>query len=160
MYWVNLSVSFVMVYMVLMPAVLAGDINDQSHCDLVGPNALVLKNLKKPLECQLECEKNQSCQGYVFVSSWNRCFLKSSIKRLVKINLISGLPGQEAKVDHDHSGKDMRQESASNAAGCESLCSKDKTCGAYTFIKGYQTCWLKNKTGSFRAKVFYCGRKS
>ncbi|NRA45421.1 MAG: hypothetical protein HRU09_10750 [Oligoflexales bacterium] len=140
--------------------VLAGEIKDQTHCDLVGPNEKVLKNLSSYTECHTECAKSQDCQGYVFVSHWNRCFLKSEVKRLAKVNLISGLPGLKAKMDQDHSGKDIKQESAINAEECQQKCKKFGACAAYTYIKGYQTCWLKKKPGSFRPKVFYCGRKS
>ena len=138
----------------------ASKLLDQTHCDLLGPNTKVLKKVASQSDCHNHCAQHDACQGYVFISSWNRCFLKSSIKRLTQVNLISGLPGQDAKVDYDHSGKDLRQVSTSNASGCESQCRKDSQCGAYTFIKGYQTCWLKKKSGSFRPKVFYCGRKS
>lgn len=133
---------------------------EQDHCDLLGPNAAVLKNLSSHKDCQGECVKMKNCKGYVFISNWNRCFLKSEVKRLTKVSMISGLPGEKAKLDHDHSGKDMRQEAAANARACDALCRKESACGAYTFIEGYQTCWLKKNPGSFRPKVFYCGRKS
>ena len=160
MHRLKLNFSLFLIHIFFINNVFAGEIKDQTHCDLVGTNVLVLKNLTNYSECNLECAKNKKCQGYVFISHWNRCFLKSSIKRQVQLNMISGLPGLAPKLDHDHSGKDLRQVTTKDAVGCDSQCSKDAACGAYTFIKGYQTCWLKKKSGSFRPKVFYCGRKS
>lgn len=129
-----------------------------SNCDLAGTNLKAIKKTEKA-NCLKHCLDNKNCRGAVFISHWNQCFLKKSIKRKVELALISAEKSGPLKADQDYSGKDYKQTSQKTAQQCLDQCKTEAQCQAITYMQGYQTCWLKKTKGNFRSKVFYCFQK-
>ena len=118
--------------------------------------------------CSERCVSTEACKAYTFISGWNKCFLKGKVGKRFSVKMKSGdksLPltpqGRLAiHDDKDHSGKDIKQAKNINSSqACASRCQTDTACFAFTYIDGYQTCWLKSRPGKLRNKVFYCGEK-
>lgn len=138
------------------------------NCDLP---AASLASLKKSTvdECQKTCEDHKNCAAFVFVSGWQRCFLKESAARQARIQLLSGELSSEAnrafdkkdiKVDFDHTGKDLERIVLDKVEDCAKACLARSDCYAFTYIDGYRVCWLKAGGGKFQEKIFQCGVKS
>ncbi|MFK7874006.1 MAG: PAN domain-containing protein [Oligoflexales bacterium] len=150
------TVVFIVVF--LSQEVFSKNLNVDVGCDLIGDH---LKTLKKDLSketCQQLCASHRLCDGFVFVSGWNRCFLKKNIQRQVRVRMISGRKNQKGRENFDFSGKDIKQLSASTVKKCRNMCRHEVLCHGFTYIEGYSTCWIKRE-GDLRQKVFYCGVK-
>lgn len=138
----------------------------EKNCDLNGKD-LAAKNLPDQQSCQDYCDQEQGCRGYVFISGWGKCFLKSKVVRQSSVKMISGKKDLDRRLgpieifdDHDNSGKDMRRvTNVKDGASCAQECQNDAACKGFTLIGGYGDCWLKSTSGKIYSKVFYCRRK-
>ncbi|MEZ4743523.1 MAG: PAN domain-containing protein [Bdellovibrionota bacterium] len=147
-------------------------------CDLPGDN-IGSSKLNTPEACKDKCLADKKCQGFVFISGWNRCFIKQKYLRLVKLKMSSGqiIENQQDAADAhnskgmrkvklfgdrvDHSSKDLKRVSnIENLDKCGQRCLQEERCYAFTYLDGYRDCWLKGKGGSPRDKIFYCGIKT
>ena len=126
-----------------------------AQCDLIGPNLNSVKKTTKA-RCWQNCEDLQECQGAVFISSWNRCFLKSTVKRKASVKMFSAIKGGEGSYDRDYSAKDMKRLVFAKVDQCREACAKEETCSGFTYIDGYRDCWLKRGKGKVFEKVFFC----
>lgn len=126
-------------------------------CDLVGDN---LKDISRTNEesCFNFCKRNNLCLGAVFISHWNKCFLKRSIKRKVSLTMYSKLMGQTspAQADTDSTGKDIKNVTVKSASLCDKACRANEKCTSFTFIDAYQSCWLKSAEAKLVSKKFSC----
>ena len=53
------------------------------------------------------------CDGFAFISGWNRCFLRQKVSRTVSIRIYTGVLDEARNLlsgtpDADNSGKDLR----------------------------------------------------
>lgn len=147
---------FIFIFLFLNPILL--EAMDRG-CDLVGKN-IGSSKAKSQLECEKQCVSNHGCQGAVFITGWERCFLKAEVKRKVFITLKSAIKGEDIQKNHDFSGKDFKQTDESSAIDCQEKCSKTANCTGFTYIDGYRTCWIKQTKGKLFEKVFYCFQKA
>ncbi len=144
----------------------ASSLQVEVNCDLADANLSSQKAESLDL-CQKACQSDAACAAFVFVSGWKRCFFKASSAKKRTIRFYSGHylrahDGKPAKVlkaayDQDHSGKDLKREVVSTHEECVQKCAKLEACHAFTFIEGYDVCWLKAAGGQLLPKVFYCG---
>ncbi|MFW7380895.1 MAG: PAN domain-containing protein [Oligoflexus sp.] len=137
----------------------------KENCDIPS-ESISSKKMLSVLDCQKFCETEAKCRSFVFVSGWQRCFLKNQFAKQASIRFISAdLPAaakaefSEASLhtDHDHSGKDLKRLVLEQAIECGRACQKQDDCNAFTFIDGYRVCWLKSAGGRLSKKIFYCG---
>ena len=136
----------------------------QEHCDIAGAGAP--QKTADAAACRDLCTTTATCAAFVFVSGWNRCFLKDKKARVATLRFYAGYidataaarPVAEAGYDRDDSGKDMRSlPHTKTAAACASACVDEPRCRAFAYLEGYDACYLKSTHGSLRAKVFSCG---
>lgn len=130
----------------------------KEHCDLIGKELRSLSRTQKDT-CKDQCLKDPACQGAVFISAWNKCFLKSEVKREHKVIMSSGLKNGTLKKAHDFSGKDYKKLDLGDSDKCQKACQQEGQCIGFTYIGGYRTCWLKRTTGRIFPKTFYCFAK-
>ena len=141
----------------LEPLAQAAPMQIRANCDIPGPGIATLK-LQSAEACASACQKNSQCKKMVFVSGWNRCFLKAAGKKTFTITMHSG-DHSTMEANKDHSGRDQRQiGNIKTPAACQSACKGNAACKAFTYIEGYATCYLKGP-GKLRDKVFYCAEK-
>jgi hypothetical protein len=140
----------------------------ETDCDVTGSEIRSLKQAS-PEVCAATCEAEASCRGWSFISGWNKCSLKSTIKSKTKVRMYSGRVDRSKSPamislegwQKDESGKDFRRVApVTRAEDCSNECLKDQRCLAFVFIDGYQVCWLKKSIGKFSDKVFTCGQKN
>ena len=129
------------------------------------------KNFKSPdaTACQKSCLTFPDCRQFNFISGWNRCFIFTENTKKTKVVI------HAAKVTHekleksatikrrfDNSGKDIDKKPlrVKEPEACAKECQSRKDCKGFSFIEGYDSCWLKNSHGDMRSKVFYCGKPS
>ena len=127
----------------------------EKNCDLLGSHVFK-KTVDSPKRCKKMCVDRGDCKGSVFISGWNKCFLKGDIKRKTKVTMISGIKGQPTMRDMDFTGKDDKQISVKKVKKCKESCLSRPQCTGFTFIDGYQTCWLKKTPGKLISKIFFC----
>jgi hypothetical protein len=138
-----------------------------SDCDA---NGKTLKEYPSPAgeACAKDCDAMPECGGFTFVSHWNHCALKKNVTRTNPVKMTSGefvtkdgkrtLASESANADHK--GKDWRKFVLKTASECRDQCQNHVACIGFTFIGGYDICWLKNTAGKIVPKTFYCGKKS
>ncbi len=134
----------------------------KDNCDIPLPS--IKEDKKTSLEeCQKTCEGFSGCKGLVYVTGWQKCFLKASSEKRANIRFISGELNEgrvyekgSFKVDHDHSGKDIERLVLADADECGQACAAKTECQSFTLIEGYRVCWLKKKGGRLNPKVFQC----
>ncbi|MBQ46646.1 MAG: hypothetical protein CMP10_04020 [Zetaproteobacteria bacterium] len=142
-----------------------GKVSLKANCDLPGQN-LKSFNVAKPKDCREACTNNQKCNGFSFISGWNKCFLKVTSRAAVEIRFFSGELGSNREVassgwDIDYSGKDLKKiPYVTDGKACSIACIKDPKCKAFGYISGYRDCWLKKTIGKSRHKVFWCGQRT
>lgn len=128
-----------------------------SGCDLVGKtyDSISKTNLE---HCFQSCKSNKICKGAVFISNWNKCFLKSEIRRKVKINMYSKVMATEgvAQKDRDSTGKDLKNLLVKSSEECEKACKQEPACSSFTYIDAYSSCWLKKNKAKLIEKKFSC----
>lgn len=139
----------------------------QTNCDITGPDIKTMKT-ESPEVCATACQAELSCQGWSFISGWNKCFLKSKIASKTDVRMFAGRVDRSSDPaaislsgwQKDDSGKDFRRIApVKKSDECADACVKDAKCLAFVFIEGYQVCWLKKTVGKFTDKVFSCGRR-
>lgn len=137
----------------------------QNNCDIPGSSLESLKKSSK-IECQAACEGQEKCRAFVYVTGWQRCFLKEQGVKKATIRFVSGdlsadknrsFEASKMKMDHDHTGKDLGQVVLDQADACGLACQARSDCHAFTYIEGYRVCWLKAAGGRLIEKVFQCG---
>lgn len=114
--------------------------------------------------CEQRCASHSQCAAYVFISGWNRCFLKAKAGKSVPVRFYAGTMKDgkiaDAGFDRDYSGKDLRRvEHVASGEACGKTCEAEPQCRAFAYIGGYSDCWLKKDVGTRREKVFSCGVK-
>lgn len=137
-----------------------------SHCDLADAN-LSSRTSETVEDCQKACQAEANCPAFVYVSGWKRCFFKASAEKKKTIRFYSGDVIRDAAdkhprlgesgYDQDHSGKDLKREVLKTHQECSQQCLANQSCYAFTFIEGYDVCWLKAAGGRRLPKIFYCG---
>lgn len=138
--------------------------NVQEDCDYPG-STFSVKPLKTPKDCLSLCNNTDNCLGFVFVSGWNRCQLKSKIFRKVPLTITAGIPDEKQTYEifpmMDARGPDLRSELVNDVKACQKTCQQEIKCKGFVFLDGYRTCWLKKALKSKKpyAKRFYCGAK-
>ncbi len=136
------------------------------HCDL--PQA---KNVADALKaesvdaCEVHCAGVDKCRAYVFISGWNRCFLKGEPGKQAKLRFYAGEVRNgavlESAFDRDYSGKDLRRVThVKSGELCGKECLGEPKCKAFAHLGGYDDCWLKSSVGTAREKVFTCGTRA
>ena len=136
-------------------------LNVEPQCDIPLAAPVAASSTADAEACKNACVAEAKCQSFVFISGWNKCFLKGKAKRRVSLRAYAGVRDAEPSVDHDHTGKDLRRESGvKTAKDCQASCTKEPLCQGYSYFLGYGDCWLKAKSGRLIGKVFYCGQKS
>ena len=136
-------------------------ISKQTNCDIPGP-ALSSQHTKDADQCSGLCQNELRCRSYVFISGWQRCFLKSQNK-VTSLTIAAGKKNDDGSITqwdhHDLVGRDMRSARAKDVDECGSICTQDTKCVGFAYLDGYQTCWLKDqlKSGKPYAKTFSCG---
>jgi hypothetical protein len=128
-------------------------------CDNPSANLRSLPTATPEL-CRDACQQEAKCQAFVFISGWKRCFLKGQTGRNVTVKMYSGFKEGavgETKERSDNSGKDFKRVVVNHQDKCWQACQDQAECMGYTFIAGYDTCWLKKTKGKLYPKVFYCG---
>ena len=128
------------------------------HCDLIGDNKRGFKTDSGEI-CWGACSEDRGCLGAVFISSWNKCFLKSKIKRKASLRLFSEKKGDVGNYDQDFSAKDMKRLVVANVKNCRDACLQNQMCSGFTYLEGYRDCWLKKGSGRLFPKVFFCKEK-
>jgi hypothetical protein len=135
----------------------------EGSCDI--PGSTLASEAKGDAEaCRAACKAEEKCRAFVFVTGWNRCFLKAKADRQVPLRMHAGqLIDESARImgpiaaDHDESGKDLRRVSGvKSAPACAALCVEEPACKAFAFLDGYGDCWLKGNKGRLRPKTFTC----
>jgi hypothetical protein len=140
----------------------------ESHEDCDIPAAgFASSKAKDAADCSNQCIDNLKCQAFVFVSGWNRCFLKDSVRVVKGIQMFAGgverVVGKDPVVQafgamKDHRGKDLRNiPQTRSEESCQQHCLTEKACVGYVWISGYDSCWLKKTKGAALDKRFYCG---
>ena len=130
----------------------------KENCDIVGSEMSSLK-AKSPAECAARCQATKGCGYATYISGWGRCFLKRESKREVAVRMVSGERGDTGftvREQHDNSGKDFKRLALSGSDACQTACEQENACLGFTFIAGYDTCWLKKSKGKLYSKTFYC----
>jgi PAN domain len=146
------------------PANSPSHITRQKDCDIAGA-AISSKPSPNAEQCEQLCQQTTACLSYVFISGWNRCFLKD-IKKITPLTIAAGKKNDDGTMTHwDHhdiGGRDLLSLKAKNIGECEKKCSEDTRCVGFAFLDGYQTCWIKDKlkSGKPYPKVFFCGTKN
>ena len=127
------------------------------NCDIFGENYSSLSNSSEDV-CFETCKSSTQCKGAVFISSWNKCFLKSIVKRRVQLTMYSKIMETKgpAKKNMDSTGKDMKNIVTSTVNGCEQACRNLVGCASYTYMDGYSSCWLKSAPAKLIEKNFSC----
>ncbi len=135
------------------------------NCDIPGPFLQEFKTSSRE-ECQQRCVENQSCKSLVYVSGWNKCWLKAETKKHARLRFISGeldakheYQNGSGRADHDHAGKDLQRLVLDQVDKCGQACAENKDCAAFTYLEGYRVCWLKKAGGKYLSKVFSCAFK-
>jgi hypothetical protein len=142
-------------------------IESYEDCDIPAAGYRSLKATDES-ECARSCSQESKCQAFVFVSGWNRCFLKESSKMVQGIKMYGGdidrSDSREAVIKSfgalkDHRGKDLKNiAGVKSEESCQQFCVKENMCVGYVWISGYDSCWLKKTKGSALDKRFYCGK--
>jgi hypothetical protein len=137
----------------------------QAHCDISGSGTA--QAAPDAATCRERCLSHAPCAAFVFVSGWNRCFLKEKAARIAALlRFYAGriaVDGQTRRVadagyDRDDSGKDMRKlPHTASAAACAAACLGEAGCLAFAYLEGYGDCYLKATHGIVRDKIFSCG---
>lgn len=132
----------------------------EADCDLPLAKNLKSLSLQTHEACRKHCQDSgSSCAAWVFVSGWNRCFLKAEpTKRKVKLIFEAGFR-EDATISlrSDSSGKDLRRVSGvKDAKQCQKHCKAESQCGSFTYMNGYGDCWLKYPGGNLYGKQFHC----
>lgn len=127
----------------------------EPHCDLIAKNIGTIKKTEMDT-CWKSCQSNDSCDGAVFISGWNRCFLKNEIKRKSSIKFFSEIKGKEASYDRDFTGKDLKKHVVDDVSKCRLKCDDEARCTGFTYIEGYRDCWIKHTAGRLIPKIFSC----
>lgn len=137
------------------------------YCDMPGGNVDQMP-AKDATSCAQNCVQQERCRGYVFISGWNRCFLKEKAGRTTKVRMYSGTIQRNPSVppavtqegyDLDHKAKDWQKKIVKRYEECREVCLATEGCDAFTMIEGYDTCWLKKGQARLQPKIFYCGSK-
>ena len=128
------------------------------NCDIVGDNVKQIKKKDKE-SCLSECTSLDKCKAAVFITSWNMCFLKGSVKRKVNVIMSSSLKNGSIQKGLDYSGKDLSNHVEPTAKACLLRCNGMDSCTGITYIGGYDTCWIKHTQGKLYPKKFYCYQK-
>ena len=144
-----------------VPLLAAQPLEVRDHCDL--PLATTIRSVKTKdvLTCQIQCQEDLACKLFVFVSGWQRCFLKMGKDKQFSVKFFTGvkLRGKIDRIDEDTdiSSGDILRVDDTNLAQCKEKCRTTSACKAFTWIAGYRTCWLKNEATPRKPKIFYCG---
>lgn len=138
------------------------------NCDLAGKDLRSAPQLT-PEACEADCAATGNCRGWVFVSGWNRCFLKSLVRRTVPLTLHGGQVSSTDEgarqikaytANSDHRGKDLRRVSGMKTTeSCGQACLAEVACRGIVFMEGYGDCWLKKTVGNLSPKIFFCGQR-
>jgi hypothetical protein len=160
----RIGVAFAVFSLGLSSFALAGNVED--HCDLPQFD-LSGQKAASAADCAKQCSQNSSCKAFVYISGWGRCQFKSKPSKHKKITFYAG--GNQAAssnareitapaVDRDITSRDMKRvDGVKTAEDCHKVCVNEPKCQAFTFIAGYDVCWLKDKTKAAIEKIFYCG---
>jgi hypothetical protein len=138
----------------------------QKNCDIPGESLQSFSKISNE-DCELKCKSHTNCQAYVYVSGWQKCFLKRQSKPRADLTFLSadvfkggrGVGEPQIKIDFDHNGKDLKRLELDQVEDCVKACQQENACQAITYLKGYRVCWLKHSGGQLRPKVFSCGWK-
>src|SRR5688572_26956614 len=71
----------------------------KEHCDVASNTLKILKTTTQE-QCQQACGDEKSCAGFVYISGWKRCQLKTEMhpKRQVSLRFISGELDEQRKL--------------------------------------------------------------
>lgn len=137
----------------------------KDNCDVATDSLKTIKSVSQDA-CQQACDGESSCQGFVYITGWKRCLLKSDMRKQAKLRFISGdmnekhgFDASQLKSDFDHSGKDLERKVVEQPELCAKACSERSDCQAFTYLDGYRVCWLKAAGGHLNEKMFRCGVK-
>ncbi len=139
------------------------------HCDIPQNNLKSIKN-SNPQDCAKACQDEPKCLGFSFISHWNRCFLKSKVKRKFTIEMHAGQVLENKAAERkmgpisrfaDSTGKDLKiLYGLKSVEACVEKCLARKDCLSFNYMVGYASCVLKKERGKIVEKKFYCGEKA
>jgi hypothetical protein len=134
----------------------------KEDCDVVGKD-ISSEKADSAAQCREKCLAKPGCLAAGYISGWGRCFLRAEQKRTVAVRMVSGErteAGFTVREQHDYSGKDFKKLALKSAVVCEEACKAEPVCQGFTFIGGYDTCWIKKTKGKLYPKIFYCLSKN
>lgn len=116
-------------------------------------------------ECVAACQAESQCKGYSY-DKWNRvCFLKEQLSALnLEPNSVSGVRGPnqlkrstsgittDRRRNRDFTGKILAERPSPDFDSCQRLCSTEKDCISFSFIRSRKKCKLYSSADSYRVQ--------
>src|SRR6478735_4857052 len=68
----------------------------KDNCDVPSESLKTIKSVSQD-ECQRNCDSDNTCKGFVYITGCNRCLLKDQMNKQAKLQFISG------EMDEKHS---------------------------------------------------------
>lgn len=147
----------------LLTVALAQEAWPSRACDIPAPD-LAAAPAESAEACEARCRERADCQGYTFVSGWDRCKLEAGGKPIgVRMTAARLQPGENRQLgppqaDHDHTGKDLEPQPRDlpSAEACATACLGEVRCQGYVYVEGYRACWFKAADAPLQQKRFTC----
>lgn len=121
--------------------------------------------------CKNECRDDRRCLGYTFNLETDTCYLKDRLgNRERASDMVTGIKGDfdedndrdgswggdrgrgrlTEEEGYDYRGGDYDSFETSGVSSCKSACRRDERCVAYAFNRRSDTCYLKDRVGSYQ----------
>lgn len=119
---------------------------------------------ESPRVCRRECSRESQCRAYTYNYRTEMCYLKDRVNtpRQRASDMVTGTKDgnygnggswrQELTEErgYDYRGGDYRDFRTSGVSRCKAECRDDSRCEAYTFNLRTETCYLKDRVGSYQ----------
>lgn len=114
--------------------------------------------------CQDECREERRCVAYTFNLETDTCYLKDRVGSYQRnSDTVTGIksdtggggrPWEGGRLSEeegwDYRGGDYNSFETSGVSSCKSACRRDERCVAYSFNRRTDTCYLKDRVGSYQ----------
>ena len=113
--------------------------------------------------CKVECRDDSRCEAYTFNLRTDTCYLKDRVGNYQRnqdtvtgVKSDAGGGGRPWSEDlteeegYDYRGGDYDSFDAPSVSSCKSACRRDDRCVAYSYNLRTDTCYLKDRVGSYQ----------
>lgn len=111
-------------------------------------------------DCKGSCRKDRRCRAYTYDTRNDACYLKDRVNSGQRNDaMVTGYKREDGdggggdfglteEIGYDRRGSDYTSFRSRSLSDCKGACRKDGRCRAYTYDRGKEVCYLKDRVNS------------